>query len=191
MRTIQVKLYDIHELEGESRKKALDETLRVLGVNIDDEIECIKSMANALGLKLGYSFDYGLRSWVTLEMDEEPYVEEGARSLKYIYNNFIRPNQKGKYYSYKSKHRRSKAIFEDMTTFTGLYLDLEVSFLYRDCVQQYRFGKPVDVTYFLRELERRLCSCIVKEMEYQCSDEYLSEMATENHFEFLSNGKLW
>ena len=191
MKSITIDLYQIHELDDKAKQKALDELFSIFDFDIDDEIDCIKSIAKTLNLDLSYKFDYCSRSWINLSRKDEYDIEPGIRSLKYIYNNYIGPNLPGKYYSYKSRVRYSKALLTQDTNFTGLYMDSEVSYLYRDYERRYRRGEQVTVDAFLSELAEKLKDCVVSELNCQAFDEYLTDMAQINDYWFLKNGSVW
>lgn len=187
MRKIETTVYSFSELSENAKKRAMDKFY-------SNGWEPAWGDENLSSLKEFYKlFDYliksGNRNWTDVRFigDTDVLNLSGIRAMKYLWNNYGNDLFKGKYYYRNGKSRYSK-VQRDNTScvLTGFCMD-------DDVLQPiYEFLKKPDQ----RTIEDLLQECVEswriaseRDEEYQQSEEYFSEEAYANGWEFTEDGE--
>lgn len=184
MKEITVKLYRFDELSKEKQDKIIENAQRDNMFYWDDvrsEIDALSDIAQAMGAdkKVGYEFSTCSPSYIEFSFCDIADDLKNIRALKYIYNNFISPFIKGKFYSthgkmingkYTYKKRYSKAIYE-FTSASGLCIDYIVLDIYKEYENKLKSHLSFDVSDFITDIEERLCKSILEAAEEYDSEE--------------------
>lgn len=196
MRTETRNIYTFEELSEEAKQKAIEE-YRNNNTEIfwqDETLESLKALFdNCSGVKLK---DYSLgeyHSWITVEFtNEEAENFSGKRALAWIENNLLsniripensftmngtrrKLAQYGQYY---------RAGLIKPCPFTGYCTDDD--FL-DDLIKEVKDGSDLKTAF--EGLATTYQKIINNEIEYQNSEEYISEQLTENEYEFTEEGE--
>ena len=203
MREAITKVYNFNELSDEAKEKAI-ETHRFDFVDewSAENWESVKAIANACGLNIITNIynDTGFANF-ELQEDADNYndiiVLHGSRAMAYIYNNWIMPNMKGKYYAtpgkwingaYTYTHTRSKCTLEFSCPFTGYYMDDCLIIAYKKFCECVRINPLFDIGDFVDILSECVSECLQNDYNYSISDEHMAELLAANDYEFLENG---
>lgn len=186
MKELTVKLYSFDELSDDAQEKAIEEQRDKhcdwFWDSVQMEMDALKDIANTIGAnKYDYSLSVCAPSYVTFEFNTYDFDFEDLkdiRALKYIYNNFVAPFIKGKYYSsgkyingkYNYKCKYSKATFE-FTPSSGMYIDYIVLDVYKEYVENIKKHISFNVADFIEDVESKLAKTIVDSAEENDSDE--------------------
>lgn len=202
MKTITVNLYSFNELKEQAREKVREAWKAIDSDPYSEEnLGSIEAMAVALSCSVGYK--YGEFAYFNPSLDSTVLELSGTRALAYIENNFITPNEKGRYYSgeahyndnkiTKRLHRYSNCTKEFSCPFTGYYLD--------DCMmdalmwfkKQLRANQDITVGSYINELSFIVSKILDDEEEYMQTPEYLDEMIEANWSDrlYMENGEEW
>ena len=162
-----------------------------------------KAIADVLGAKLKYSYDTCSYSYTELLdcLDFDVAELKDSRAMAYIWNNWIEPNLKGKYYSTKGrwingkycyKHRYSKIKKSiDDCPFSGIFWDNVFADAWDEWKAEYkrRAGRShVDVDDFVKILQDKMTDYVIQEAEYKESEEYAREHLMESDTLYYENG---
>jgi hypothetical protein len=216
MKTITVNLYKFSELSEDAKEKAIN-YFRESNNNdqpwfIDDANNTFESFAKLFSINW-QSIDYEqpYRNEYSIKLDDQIIQLSGQRLATYIWNNYKRDLFKGKYYHSQSfskinhpvKHKRVKSqTFKSGNVFNAYYsaIQLEHSCVltgvcYDEDILQpiYDFlDKPTDIDFetLLNDCIYSLCHSISSEIEYQQSDEAITEDIEVNDYDFDINGNL-
>lgn len=187
MRTIEVKIYQFHELSDKAKEKALNEFI-CDGISVDwicDEgLPVIKKCLEYFDFKLSdWSIDLyningcslTIKSELTLDAEEL----KGIRLWKYLQNRY------NLYLPHKKK--QPLPIWERDCVLTGL--TIEGSFM---GVISAFMKKPCKYTSF-SELMENAAHAVLKDMcndyEYQTSEKAFAEHCQANEYEFTEKGE--
>lgn len=195
MKTIKVKVYQIHELPEKAQKIAFKNYLSKNSVDFwaDEYKKTLDVFCDRFNVGLNH-IDRAA-GFVDLNLDyytSEQLALTGVRLLKFLWNNFKKDLYKGKYYStpFRNgayKKRYSKCKLENSCVLTGFCADDDI------LGHIYAFmAKPVDDV----DLEELLQNCVLEflnswqeDIDYQSSDEALTEHFNANDYFFTIDGK--
>lgn len=187
MKEIKVKLYRFDELSVNAKEnaieKAQEKNCEHYWDNVSEEISALSDIAYAMGADnktLDYEFSTCSPSYIEFSFHDIAGELKDIRALKYIYNNFISPFIKGKYYSisgkyidgkYHYKYKNSRAIKEFIPA-SGIYIDFVVYDIYAEYINKARKHITFNVNDFIKDVENRLCKIILESAEEYNSEEY-------------------
>jgi len=220
MKTIEVKVYSINELNETAKQNAYENWLNKgndyfwEGENRDT----LNKFADIFPVKIK-NFEYGYHNFINWEFTESDEIAElsGIRLLKYLWNNYKTDIYKGRFYhsqkfgltDHKLKHNRVKS--REITNncpnkgkFSNSYysaIQLENSCpLTGYCVDDdtlqpvFDFMKKPDSTTFEELmgncLDNWLKAC-ENDYEYSNSMEFFLDQAEANEYEFTEDGELF
>ena len=203
MREVITKVYNFEELSDAAKEYAI-KAHRYDFVDgwSDANWKSVKAIANACGLDIitNSCNDTGFSNY-ELQEDVNNYndiiVLHGSRAMAYIYNNWIMPNMKGKYYAtpgkwingaYTYTHTHSKCTVEFSCPFTGYYMDDCLIDAYKKFCKCVRINSCFDIGDFIDILSERVNECLQNDYDCSISDENVAELLTANSYEFYKNG---
>ena len=146
--------YDINGIEG---NKWLYEDMQSLKA-IAEHIGVTYELNNNGDSYINIDFYYGNKP------DDEMNLS-GRRAIAYIYNNYISPNLKGKYYSttgkyidnkYEYKYTYSKCTKEFNCLFTGTSKDYNLYDTWKEFIEKMRTNPNLKVSDFIEMLADRI-----------------------------------
>ena len=201
MREVITEVYNFEELSDQAKEKAI-EAHRYDFTNgwSDENWESVKAIANACGLDIitnNYNTGFANFELENVNNYNDPLVLRGSRAMAYIYNNWIKPNMKGKYYAtpgkwingvYTYTHTHSKCTFEFSCPFTGYYIDDCLIIAYKKFCERVRINPLFDIGDFVDILSECVSECLQNDYDYSISDECIADLLTANSYEFLENG---
>lgn len=202
MRTETINIYKFDELNKKAQEKAIENYRENYDINniLDEELNSIKSIAYAIGvtyeLNNYYGYEINLDFYYGNKTDDEMNLS-GRRAIAYIYNNYISPNLKGKYYSttgkyidnkYKYKYTYSKCTKVFCCPFTGLYMDDDLYITFEKFCNKLKNNKQLKVSDFIEMLADILLSDYNSQVNWLLSDENIIEEININNIEFLEDG---
>lgn len=208
MKEIKVKLYAFDELSEEAQEKAIEEQREKhcddFWDSVREEIDALKDIADTIGASISdYHLDTCSPSYIEFKFNTYDFDFEDLkdiRALKYIYNNFISPFIKGKFYSthgkmvngkYTYKYKYSKVI-KEFTLVSGLYIDNIVLDVYKEYIDNIKKHVSFSVADFIEDLESKLAKTIVDNAEYNDSDEVWKERLLDDADEiYTEEGKIY
>lgn len=202
MKEIKVKLYSFDELSDDAKEyaieKARERNCDWYWDNVSEEIRALSDIAYTMGAdrrKVDYEFSTCSPSYIEFSFGDIADGLKDIRALKYIYNNFIAPFVKGKYYStngtyingkYHYKYKYSKAI-KEFSSASGLYIDFVVHDVYLEYMDKAKKHISFDVDDFIKDVESKLCKTILDEAENHDSDESWRERLLEDDAEIYND----
>mgnify|MGYP003507507448 CR=1 FL=1 len=122
--------------------------------------------------------------------DYERLEISGVRAYKYVYNNFIWPNIKGKYIFSGKLSKHSKVLKEFSCPFTGYCLDAALYIVFKKFQNDIKSGYNTTVSEFIDMVAGELSKEISDDYNYQVSDEAIKETIINNDYEFTQEGKI-
>lgn len=201
MKKIMVKLYSFDELSDDAKenaiKKARERNCDWYWDNVSDEISALSDIAYAMGANKNVRCEFSTcsPSYIEFSFGDISDGLKDIRALKYIYNNFIYPFVKGKYYStggtyingkYHYKYKYSKAT-KEFSSASGLYIDFVVHDVYLEYMDKAKRHISFDVDDFIKDVESKLCKTILDEAENHDSDESWRERLLEDDAEIYNS----
>ena len=129
-------------------------------------------------------------------IDDEVLELEDSRAMAYIWNNWIEPNFKGKYYHKPCYERHGTAIKEFDCPLTGVCYDMVLWDAWEEWKAKFKRHQNekrgdrwirMDVADFLTILEGRMTKMVMDEAEYRDSDEFIKEELQERG-EYFADG---
>ena len=207
MKEIKVKLYTFDEL-SESAQENVIQDAQASNVwywdNVSDEISALSDIAYIIGAnkKVDYEFSLCSPSYVEFSFSDDVDFDsiKDKRALKYIYNNFIAPFIRGKYYStkgtyidgkYHHKFRYSKAI-KEFTPASGIYIDYDILDVYKRYIDDFKHNVSFSVSDFISDIESELCKTILDRAEELNSDGYWRGLLSDSDEEiYTEEGKTY
>jgi len=205
MKEIMVKLYRFDELSKDKQDKIIEKAQSDNMFYWDEvrpEIDALSDIAYTMGAdkKVDYEFSTCSPSHIEFSFDDIADDLKDIRALKYIYNNFISPFVKGKYYStngkyingkYTYKKRYSKAI-KEFSSISGLYIDFVVHDIYLEYINNIKKHVSFSVADFIEDVEDKLCKTILEAAEEYDSEENWRERLLEDDREiYNSDGTIY
>lgn len=189
------KIYEVFTF-GELSERAKD-TVRDSGLTGDhwngEAWDSLKAWRELLGftyseLEIEYFHVFGLKATTANEYHD---VElSGDRLRRWIINNHGWALTKGKYYYRNGKSRRSKIITETAMP-TGYCLDLD----FIEPLLQFLNGWGTCMAWtwedVIEECIRAWAKSLQSEIDYQYTDEYISEHCEANEYRFLADGTFY
>ncbi len=200
MRTIEIKVYTYEELDEHGKEFARDwfkNNIMEYGYNCDED--CQKS-TNAIAEAIGLEWvDQGYAGDVNVTFKGTALHLRGKRALSYVWNNWIKPNLKGKYYgktvwangSALTKSRRSKCQFSWDCPLTGYCMDMVMVEAFDKFCGAYRKDLQVETDRFIKILETLISKEWADQRQGELSDEYVEDNIVANAYEFTSDGELY
>lgn len=206
MKEIKVKLYAFDELSEDAKEKAIEKA-RERNCDwywdiVQEEISALSDIARTMGANKNVRCEFSTCSPSYIEFSFGDIADglKDIRALKYIYNNFIYPFVKGKYYStngkyingkYNYKYKHSKAT-KEFSSASGLYIDFVVHDVYLEYIDKTKKHISFDVDDFIKDVEDKLCKIILDEAENHDSDESWRERLLEDDAEiYNSDGTIY
>lgn len=195
--TEKQQVFEFNELSPDVQEKKIEEYREANAEWVwdffDFEVkDSWKAIADLLDANLRYEYQFWGYSYTKLDTNIEYAVLEleDSRAMAYIWNNWIEPNIKGKYY-YKSCHERyGTAIKEFSCPFTGVCYDMVLWDAWEEWKSDFKksHGKyAITVDNFIDILEHKMTKMVMDEAEYRDSDEYIKEELQERG-EYLDDG---
>lgn len=163
--TKSLTLYTIHELDGVAKEKALqDMRCNVDFFWMDENNDSFVEFAKWIGGKTDWSVGLGGYSWAKCSLDWYEWEYGGFDTVEWLKNNL--PTKE--------------------CPFTGYYMDEMILKPLHDFLDD-----PDDRTLedLARECADAWVDAVVQDMEYQISDEYLTEHADANEYLFYESGR--
>ena len=206
MRSVTTNIYNFGELNETAKGKARQWFREASCEDWSDEKKSIEAIGDVLHAdRVDYSVGttgYSYVEYVVI-LNDEILSMEGNRALTWVFNNWIEPTFRGKYYGKlipceKSKEHpagfrhiyRNSNCTKVFNGITGFYMDMNLYEAYAEMQKSVKKGNAiVTVMGFLKLLEERLTSEWKNEMDYHDSDEYIDEMMEANGYEFYEDGK--
>ena len=199
MKEITVKLYRFDELSKDKQDEIIEKAQSDNMFYWDEvrpEIDALSDIAYAMGAdkKIDYEFSTCSPSYIKFSFGDIADDLTNIRALKYIYNNFISPFIKGKFYStdgkmvngkYTYKKRYSKAIYE-FTPASGMWIDYVVLEVYKEYKNKLKSHISFYVADFIADVEERLCNTILKAAEEYDSEEIWRERLLDDDREIYN-----
>ena len=203
MRKIITKVYNFNELSDEAKEKAI-EAHRYDFVNgwSDENWASIQAIAKACSLEIMCDNYNDTGFWRFYLGNIDNYLDinmlGGVRAMSYIYNNWIAPNMKGKFYSalvsrderelvYKKRYSKCTFVFE--CPFTGCGLDNCLFEAYNEfCELVRKKPRSANVVMFIDILSQHVQKWLQSDYNFAISDENIASMLDCNGYEFLENG---
>ncbi len=199
MKEITVKLYRFDELSKDKQDKIIEKAQSDNMFYWDDvrpEIDALSDIAYAMGAdkKIDYEFSTCSPSYIEFSFGDIADDLTNIRALKYIYNNFISPFIKGKFYSthgkmvngkYTYKKYYSKAIYE-FTPASGMWIDYAVLDVYKEYENKLKSHISFYVADFIADVEKRLCNTILEAAEEYDSEENWRERLLDDDREIYN-----
>lgn len=187
-----IKVYRFDELDELAKDKVRD-GWRANSIPFDgwdeETRESIEAISEALSTTYEYGEDYC--NLYTDNIDIDVLELQGVRALAYVENNYITPNEKGKYYStagytddagkYHYKYRHSNCTMEFSCPFTGFCLDNSMDEALRKFKNELRVGNAPTVEDYIHMVEEILSRDLLSDYEYRASDEYIDEEIAANN----------
>ena len=195
--TITYNIYKYDELTPEAKAYAIEKYREMQETDfwflLDDELHVIEKTAQEIGARLDYEFNLCGYSYIEFSMQNELPEISGARAAKYIFNNWIEPQYKGKFYwngKINSKSYHSKAT-KQFYPIDGYWNGYALNDCYVDFCEKVKAGENPDLESFITSLEEKLCKDYMNQAEYLNSDEAIEEMIIANGYEFTSDGEIY
>lgn len=201
MKEIKVKLYRFDELSEDAKENAIEKAregnCNWYWDNVSEEISALSDIACTMGANKNVDYEFSTCSPSYIEFSFGDIADElkDIRALKYIYNNFISPFVKGKYYStngeyingkFYYKYKYSKAI-KEFSSASGLYIDFVVHDVYLEYIENIKKHVSFSVADFIKDVEDRLCKTILEAAESYDSDESWHERLLDDDREIYND----
>lgn len=202
MRTIIIKnnIYEYDELTEEAKAKARSKFYGEFLDDFSDEQNSLEAIGRIIG-DAGYSLDAwnNVNVSLTVKADDDIYDLKGTRLVKWVYNNWIEPNEKGKYYGKFVKRNGhldhinyySKATKEWNCPLTGFCMDMVLYECYKYMVKKTKEGEAWNLEKFVEEVADEFRRQWQNEIDYRSSDEYIEGMIEANNYEFYEDGSFY
>lgn len=196
MREVTQKVYSIKELEAKAKEKALDK-LRELGISIVDHvIEDWVEILTEFGFsetKIAYSVSWSQGDGASFTSDKWQYPKGIKETIAKEYPNHEFLNEVAV---------RVVKLFRD-TAYMGLFevtRDGYSHYVHENTVTtDYHDDSPLipndkvllEAKHIVQSLGHRIYRDLKAELEYQASEEYLTDFAMANDYEFLQDGSIF
>ena len=197
MKTVTMQAFCISELSGSAKTNALAEVLRIYdgdtSLIYEEASETVKAFCEATGAKTSN------RSWLEFErmISYRPHEDDlvGIRLRTWVINNWYALLFERKAYKSKKRVRFSRiAKVKAECPFTGTLYDDVMLEPIRKFVSDFRGSDKCPHATDIRDLMNRCFSalgdCILNDVEYVQSDEYLTSLADMHELNFDKNGKI-
>ena len=189
MKTITISLFNFEELSDEAKKAALDAHRYDFEDDWSFETDnSISEIAEACDMRLVGRC--GL--YPAFRSNNEIDFKSNSRLIAYIWNNYIEPNLRGKYYTTGRVHYRSKATLEFSCPFTGVCSDYILWEAWVEFCEDIRKAKKVlSLDDFADLLTSHAKKRIDDDTDWVTSDEYIKEIFLFNDYKFLADGTMY
>lgn len=187
MRTKRVRLYQFSELSDKAKERALDE-YRKDGPEYfwaEENRATLSAFEDVFPVKVNdYRYDDRGGDIQFTFTGEHPEMT-GVRLMRYLWNNYRTNLFKGQYYHKGHTSRHSRIILDNSCTLTGYCLDMDILQPVYNFLQ-----KPDDTTFedLMQDCLNGWVRSCVRDIEYQNSDECITENIIANEYEFLKDG---
>lgn len=213
MRTVRTKVYKFDELNEDAKQFAIEQDRNKSSKQndwADENKNTLEKFADVFNISIK-NWSYGGRGEGVFWSDNWEYEEigelKGIRLSSYLWNNYKNDLFKGKYYNVKSskqiKHKRVKSFYyknsEQFGNFYYSAITLEASCVLTGyCMDNdilepiYReLNKPTGITFkeLIDECFNEWIIACNDDLDYQNSDEYISQYFINNEIEFTKEGK--
>lgn len=202
MRTATINIYKFEELSEQAKQTAIESYRQDISYHfgyhwMDEWIDSLKTFSDMLGIVIK---DYKFSPYCYSDIKWEYYADYevvGLRLRTWIINNWLPSLRKGNYYSkgkyvngmYSYKYRHSNISFDYCCPLTGYFGDDTLIQPILDFVKN-----PI-ANYTIRDVIEdcmdSFIKAVVSDMEYQDSDEYISEHIIANDYEFNEDGTIY
>ena len=211
MRIKETKVYPFDELSDDAKQKAIDR-YRYKNNDLfwdDENRETLNAFERVFPIKIK-DWEYGYRNYISFEMTvEHDEIEEltGWRLVSYLWNNYRTDLYKGRYYNVKANHPvrhkrvtsktfkngnthnayRSAVFFENSCPLTGYCMDDDIL----EDIYKY-INKPDGRTFkeLLNDCLYNWIKACNADVEYQNSDEFITEEIKNREYEFDECGNI-
>ena len=189
MKTITISLYNFEELSDEAKKAALNAHRYDFENDLSFEIDnSISEIADACDMRL--IGRCGL--YPAFSSNNDIDFKSNARLIAYIWNNYIEPNLRGKYYSRGKIHHHSKVTLDFDCSLTGYCADFILWEAWREfCDVIRKEKKTLSLNNFADLLSAHARKEIDDNYENVTSDEYIERIFISNDYEFLADGTMY
>lgn len=206
MREITTKLFTFEELSDEAKQKAIEQ-YRDRGYEpawTEENRQTLEAFENVFPIKVS-NWSYGGRGeGVTFSIISD-HIEEvsGQRLATYLWNNYGRDLFKGRYYSTPMrscpvdkehpagltyKKRYSKIMLDNSCVLTGYCLDDDILKPIYDFLN--KPTKGITFSDLMEDCFDAWIKACNNDIEYQNSDEYITEHFHANEYEFEEDGTI-
>ena len=200
MTTIEIELYEFHELEESAQERALNNLRGTLDYPwAEENASSLDAFCEALGVKVwNWRVSLCAPCYITLDsmqMKPEPYVKTGEETVTglrlrtWIINNFEHVLWEHKMFGeYGEKQRRSHIIeIEASCPWTGYCMDYALLHPIREFIKD-----PIAGTTWedlILDCLNSWVSSYRSDLEYMNTDEYLLNHIEANNYTFTKNGE--
>ena len=215
MRTIETNVFTFDELSKEAKETAINKWREISYDNmpwfINEANDSFEKFADLFSIKWqNIDYEEPYKNNYDVNFDDDIMELTGQRLATYIWNNYKRDLFKGKYYhtnkfntDKKLVHKRVKSTLNSIDKYFNAYysaitLDnccVLTGVCYDDDLLTpiYEFlNKPKDINIetLLNDCINSLCHSVSSEIDYQNSDEAITETINSNEYEFEENGDI-
>ena len=202
MREVITEVYNFNELSDEAKEKAIEaHRFDFCDTWSLENWNSVRAIAEACSLEIMCDNYNDTGFWRFRLGNIDNYLDinmlGGVRAMSYIYNNWIMPNMKGKYYAtpgkwvngaYTYTHTHSKCTFEFSCPFTGYGMDDCLIDAYKKFCECVRINPLFNIDNFIDVLSECVNEYLQNDYDYSISDECIAGSLTANGYEFLENG---
>ena len=203
METRSYNVYKFDELSDEAKESAIN-SFRGIDQDlpwIDENRKSMETFCDIFNVKVTdwhYSpYSHSSISFNMDNVDDDVKELKGIRLLKYIVNNYWSDLFKGKFFSTSGKYidgqyhyrsRHSKVMFETSCVLTGYCLDDDILKPVYDFLK--KPDENVDLEYLVNDCLWSWIYACNRDIEYQFSDEAITETIECNDYMFTEDGEL-
>ena len=164
MKTIEIKVYKLEELDKQTREKVI-ENYRYINVEHSTWYDWIKEDFNRLGLEI-QEFDLGRRNYAKIYIDN---FEDTSKNIIEEFGDSVLIKQTAK--NYINEYEKIQANFKEDED-----IEREVELL----DEQYEKEYSEDILSYLRS-----------NYDWETSDEAIYQTIEANDYDFTTNGKIY
>jgi hypothetical protein len=208
MKTITLNTYKFSELSEEAKEKAInkwrEDECSYTPYYIEEANSSFEKFADLFSINWkNIDYEESWRNNYDLNFDDNVLNLTGQRLATYLWNNYKTDLFKGKYYSlwsktdisyehYKDgypvlKKRRSNIFLDNCCVLTGVCYDDD---LLSPIYEFLNKPKDINIETLLNDCIYSLCHSVSSEIEYQNSDEAITETIEANDYDFYDTGEL-
>ena len=199
----ETKVYNFNELSDEAKEKAVAaHRFDFCDAWSRENWASIQAIAKACSLEV-VSNNYNDTGFSRFVLEVNDYNNHyaiaglhGSRAMAYIYNNWIMPNMRGKYYSalvsrnerevYKKRYSKCTFVFE--CPFTGYGLDNCIPEAYNEFCELIRKNTEANIIEFIGILSQHVQKWLQSDYDNAINAENVASMLDCNGYEFFENG---
>jgi len=214
METVEIKLYKFSELSEEVKEKAINQyrenEYKHTPWFIDEVNQCFEKFADIFSIEWrNIDYEEPYRNDYHLTFDDNILNLTGQRLATYIWNNYKSDLFKHKYLKSFDDHKNHKRVknytakrtgnkycsyysaiqLDNSCVLTGMCYDHNIL----DPIYEF-LNKPndrIDFETLLNDCINSLCHAVSSEIEYQYSDEAITETIEANDYDFTEDGEMY